>query len=270
MNIAWIGAGKMTYAFLKGFSSVPSSEFIHHISTAHPEKFNEWHQEFNFIQHPTNRDCVKHADVIILAVKPQILKAVIEDLRSVVPSHALVVSIAAAVDLSLLHTWFNRPIKLARLMPNTAVAIRKGSMALSGSQYLNEDDLQTLEQLFKPLGSLYRLDESLMNAFIASSGSGIAFVYSLMDAFIQASIQQGLNPDQAQSISLETFQAALMMAQASKRPISNLIDDVCSKGGTTIEGINVLNQTDLVNLFNQTFKATIQKAEALNDGFKSS
>ena len=267
MNISWIGAGKMTHSFLTGFSSL-QNELIHHISTAHPEKLKEWHHKYRFIEHDNNRDCVKQADLIILAVKPQQLKAVLEEIAPAIPSQALILSLAAAVDLSLLQTWLKRPLKVGRLMPNTAVSICRGSIAFSVNDHWNDHDIQRTIELFSKVGTVYHMDESMINPFIASSGSGIAFVYALLEAFTQASIHQGFTPEQASMITLETFQAAVMMAEESQTPLPELISNVCSKGGTTIEGISVLNNADLTRLFDETFEATLQKAKALNDAFK--
>lgn len=268
MNISWIGAGKMTHSFLTGFSNL-QNEVTHHLSTAHPEKLKEWHTEFKFIEHTHNRECVEHADMIILAVKPQQLKAVLEEIGPFIPKHALILSLAAAVDLALLETWLKRSLKVGRLMPNTAVAIRKGSIAFSVNANWDDNEIQDTINLFTNVGSVYRMDESLINPFIASSGSGIAFVYALLDAFTQASIHQGFSPKQASKITLETFQAAVLMAKESQTPLAQLISNVCSKGGTTIEGIAVLNNADLTGLFDETFEATLQKAKALNDAFKN-
>lgn len=268
MNISWIGAGKMTHSFLTGFSSI-QNELIHHISTAHPEKLKDWHHEFKFIEHANNRDCVKHADMVILAVKPQQLKAVLEEIAPAIPSQAIVLSLAAAVDLSLLQTWIHRPLKLGRIMPNTAVAIGKGSIAFSVNEHWNDNEVKSTIEFFSHVGTVYPMDESMINPFIVSSGSGIAFVYALIEAFTQASIHQGFSKEQALMITLETFQAAVMMAKDSQTPLAELISNVCSKGGTTIEGITVLNDADLTGIFDKTFEATLLRAKALNDAFKN-
>lgn len=263
MKIAWIGAGRMTQAFLEGLKAFQDLE--HHVSTRSFDKLQALQSRYPIHIHASNQACVLGADLVVLAVKPQQMQAVVEDLQASLPPKAIVVSLAAALSLSQLEAWVPYPIKLARIMPNTAVALRQGSLALCFNTHIEALDLELIHSVFSKVGHVYPIDENLMNPFIATSGSGIAFAYAILDGFIQASVQAGMSQSDAQSLVLETFNAALKMTAASNQPLSSLIDQVCSKGGTTIEGIQVLKNADLVNLFNETFKATIRRAQELSD-----
>lgn len=262
MKIAWIGAGRMTQAFLTGFQTSEPS-FDHHVSTRTVEKLKDLKHLFHVQVHTTNVECVKAANIVVLAIKPQQMQSVLSEIKNSISKETLVISIAAALSIKQLETWLEKPTKILRLMPNTAVALKQGSMAYAVNNYVESTDVQVFHQVFSPLGNLHAMDESKINAFIASSGSGIAFVYHLLDAFISAGAQQGFSHEEATQLSYETFEAALAMAKASKMSLSDLIDQVCSKGGTTIEGIQVLKNANLVEVFNQTFSATIQRSVAL-------
>lgn len=265
-KISFIGAGRMTQSFLQGLSA--SEDFLNGsimLSNRSSGKLETLKALYPIQVTQDNTACVRNADIVILAVKPQQLKDVILEIRDEIEDNAIVISLAAAITLEQLSTWFGKPVKLIRFMPNTAVAINLGSIAVCPSSNLTEVDIQMVLGLFKPLGTLYLLEENLFDAYIAASGSGIAFVYYLIDTFTKNAIAKGIPERDAKILCLETFQAAISMAKSQNLELSDLIDQVCSKGGTTIEGIKTLQASNLDTILNDTFEATMKRSKELSE-----
>ncbi|HET6785641.1 MAG TPA: pyrroline-5-carboxylate reductase, partial [Erysipelotrichaceae bacterium] len=229
------------------------------------QKLNDLKDNFPVNITHNNIDCVKNMDVIVLAVKPQQLHSVCIEIKEYVVQGTLIVSLAAGVSLSQLEQWLEYD-KVVRLMPNTAIAINVGALACT-TNHLDQTQLDMIIDLFLPLGNIYVIDESKMNAYIAANGSGIAFVYELMRVFTQKAIESGLDESMAQSIIKNTFSAASSMVDDST-DIQLLIDQVTSKAGTTIEGINTLRQSNLETIIENTFNATIHRAEEISKQFE--
>lgn len=266
MKISFIGAGKMTHAFCEGLAS--TDFFLRHsvtVSNPSVEKLNDLKNNYPLTITHNNLDCVKGMDIIVLAIKPQQLFSVCEEIKGNIGQDTLIVSLAAGVSLNQLEQWLSYS-KILRLMPNTAIAKNSGAMAFT-SDKLNQYEINTIIDLFKPLGHIYVIDESQMNAYIAANGSGIAFVYELMRVFTNQAVEAGLDASMAQSIVQNTFSAASQMIDDTT-DIQTLIDQVTSKAGTTIEGINILRQSDLETIIQNTFNATILRAEEISKQFE--
>jgi pyrroline-5-carboxylate reductase len=266
MKISFIGAGKMTHAFCEGLSK---TDFFHKhtvtISNPSVQKLNDLKSKYPIDITHNNLDCANDMDIIVLAIKPQQLFSVCEEIKGSIGQDTLIVSIAAGVSLNQLEQWLSYS-KIVRLMPNTAIAKNSGAMACVSNK-LSQSEINTIINLFKALGNIYVIDESQMNAYIAANGSGIAFVYELMRVFTKQAVEAGLDASMAQSIVQNTFSAASHMID-DITDIQTLIDQVTSKAGTTIEGINILRQSDLETIIQNTFKATIQRAEEISKQFE--
>lgn len=266
MKISFIGAGKMTHALCEGLAK--TDFFLKHtvtISNPSVQKLNDLKNNYPLAITHNNLECVKGIDIIVLAIKPQHLFSVCEEIKEVIGQDTLIVSLAAGVSLDQLEQWLGYS-KIVRLMPNTAIAKNNGAMACVSNK-LNQHEINTILDLFKPLGHIYVIDESQMNAYIAANGSGIAFVYEFMRVFTKQAIEAGLDASMAQSIVQNTFSAASQMIDDTT-DIQSLIDQVTSKAGTTIEGINILRQSDLEIIIQNTFNATIQRAEEISKQFE--
>ena len=150
-------------------------------------------------------------------------------------------------------------------MPNTAIARNTGAIACT-TLNCTQEELDMVVELFQPLGNIYVIDESHMNAYIAANESGIAFVYELMRVFTKQAILFGLDESIAQSVVKNAFSAASQMVDDTTN-IQSMIDQVTSKAGTTIEGINVLRESELESIIHKTFQATIHRAEEISQSY---
>ncbi len=259
MKISWIGAGNMTRSFLKGFSD--RGDLIHKVSSRRQESLDKLREDFHFIATTSNTDCVRNADIVILAVKPQQLHDVCVEIRDAIPENAFVISIAVGINLDLLEKWLGNH-KIIRMMPTTAVSLKKGSIALCCNQKIKTADLQSIRSLFEHVALLTPINEKDMNVFVSNSGSGIAFVYRLMKAFVDASVNHGIDEYDAKQLVAQTFSAASEMAKVNDMDLDVLIQNVSSKKGTTIEGLAILDQS-LDQLILKTFEATENRADEI-------
>lgn len=180
-------------------------------------------------------------DVLLLAVKPQTLDAVAPTLAPLVAEGTLLISILAGVEIASLRTRFPGLTHVVRVMPNLPVAIGKGVMALHASSPDVERRVLA-EQLMRPLGMVeWIADEALFDAVTAVSGCGPAFVFRFIDALGKAGAALGLPPEQAARLAIGTVEGAALLAASSDESPAVLADRVASPGGSTREGLNVLD-----------------------------
>lgn len=262
MKISFIGAGNMTQAFLKGLHDSPF--FDHEIWVS-----NRNQTKLDLIKHPKikctldNHEAVKDADLIMLAIKPQQMHALLDDIRNDINPHSIVISLAAGLSIQQLETWLFPGVKLIRFMPNTAISLGIGSIAICKNLNIDDSDLTIVKELFQTCGRLIDLNETQFEVFIAASGSGIAFVYQLMASYAQVIETLGVDKEQARAMVIDTFFAASSMAK-NNPDLEDLMKRVASIGGTTIEGLNVLRQPILNDLLSEACQRTIERSHQLS------
>jgi len=185
----------------------------------------------------TTRDssAARKADIVVVAVKPAALDAVLSDL-DLRPEQVLV-SMAAGVPRSFVAE--RTAARVVRIMPN--LAAETGNMAAAATETGLDDDVR---EMLGAVGEFVEVDEDLMDISTALNGSGPAFVFYLIDAMKEAGIESGLDPEQAERLSAQTFKGAAETVLQDERSVSELIDAVCSPNGTTIEGMGVLWDSD--------------------------
>lgn len=259
MKIAWLGSGKISKAFFTPLKSLANFEVFVYSKTYASLKPLE--TLYPIIACETIEACVSDALMIVLAVKPNVIESVLTDLKPFIKENTLIVSLAAGISLQQLHQFSNHS-NIIRLMPSTAVSIQKSMMAICYEE-VSKTNLDLLNQFFTHFGQITKIEETLMNAFIASSGSGIAYVYAMMDSMMIESIRLGFSEDVARDIVLKTFEAAVLMATSNPISLEALMQQVASKGGTTEAGLLKLSDP-LQRLIHDTFEATLLKAKDLS------
>jgi pyrroline-5-carboxylate reductase len=192
-----------------------------------------------------NARAVDGADVLLLAVKPQQMPAVAAALAEHVTERHLVVSIAAGVRLKALAEWLGAATRLIRVMPNTPCLVGRGACGYSLGERATENDDALIRRLLESVGHAARVDEALLDAVTGLSGSGPAFVYTVIEALADAGVRAGLPRATASALAAHTARgAAEMVIQTGEHP-AVLRDRVTSPGGTTIAGLEALEQTGL-------------------------
>jgi pyrroline-5-carboxylate reductase len=189
-----------------------------------------------------NHPVVTAADVVFLAVKPQKMTEALADIREALTSDALVVSIAAGVTLSRLAMGLPPRQKLVRVMPNTPALIGMGASAYSLGQHASHADGELVAKLLSAVGAAFEVPETMLDAVTGLSGSGPAFVYSMIEALAHGGTAAGLPAELASELAARTVAGAAQMVLATGETPTVLRDRVTSPGGTTLAGLAVLQE----------------------------
>ncbi|MGE5241947.1 MAG: pyrroline-5-carboxylate reductase [Bacteroidota bacterium] len=216
-----------------------------------------------------NSHIAAQADILVLAVKPQILADVAKTVASAVQQkRPLVISIAAGVRLEDIERWLGGGLPLVRAMPNTAALIGSGATGLYANERVDEKMRSQAESILRAVGvTVWLEDEYLIDAVTALSGSGPAYFFLVMEALEQAAIEAGLDPKQARLLTLETaFGAAKMALEGHEEP-ALLRRRVTSPGGTTEQAVKVLEEGGIRRLFKEAVQAAVYRAREIADMF---
>lgn len=240
LHVAFIGGGNMAASIIGGLvaNGYPASHIT--ASDPNPETLSRLQATTGINTSNSNADAVRTAQVIVLAVKPQVLKTVCEALAADIPSGALVVSIAAGIPSASLQQWLgNRNDQaIVRCMPNTPAMVQAGSSGLFATASVSAAQRQQAETIMAAVGSVCWVDsEEAIHAVTAVSGSGPAYFFLMMEAMIDAGVSQGLSRDTATTLALDTAYGAAKLAKNSDVDVAELRKRVTSPNGTTAEAI---------------------------------
>lgn len=267
--VGFIGAGNMARGLAGGL--IKNGWGQNQVILADPEPSQRESVEslFGVKTFASNSDVAARADILVLAVKPQILGDVAKALASAVQKNKpLIISIAAGVRIEDIDRWLGNGLAIVRVMPNTAALIGSGASGMYANDCVNEGMRNQAESILRAVGvTVWLADEYLMDVVTALSGSGPAYFFLVMEALEQASIESGLDPKQARLLTLETAFGAAKMALESHEEPAQLRRRVTSPGGTTEQAVKVLEQGDIRQLFKQAVQAAVIRAREIADMF---
>ena len=256
-RVAFLGAGNMGEALIKGLTqtglvpagsitaSDPRAVHLRQVATRHGIRTVA-----------DNVALVRDADVVILAVKPQIMAAVLKEVAPAVDESKLLVSIAAGVATAKLREHLGRPARLIRVMPNTPALVREGVTAVARADGLRPGDLEAAQELFGAVGKVVVLDESALDAVTGLSGSGPAYIAIAIEALADGGVKMGLDRATATLLAAQTvLGSARLILETGVHP-GQLKDMVSSPGGTTIAGIAALEDGG----FRRTLMQAVERA----------
>jgi pyrroline-5-carboxylate reductase len=241
-KIAFVGAGQMTEAIIGGLvaGNVCHSERVWATDPV-PARCDRLKSQFAVLVGSDNRQAVAWADAVVLAVKPQVIAQVLEEIGGDL-SRVLVISIAAGVTIQTIMNQAPGTTRVIRAMPNIPALVREGVTALAWSGPLAEEDKEVAGTLFQAVGRVIPVEERLMDAVTGLSGSGPAFVFQAIEALADGGVKMGLPRHTAQILAAQTvFGAAKMVLESGDHP-AKLKDRVASPGGTTIAGLHRLEE----------------------------
>ncbi len=246
-NIGIIGGGQMAEALIKGIihAGVFANEQISVIDPSiERQKHLETTYRINISKDPL--EIASASQVLLLAVKPQLFEQVIEQFASVVGSDHLVISIMAGVTIKQIENAFPGKHKIIRVMPNTPALVLAAASAFSCNEACLDDEKDLVSNLFASIGTCIEVPESQLDAVTGLSGSGPGYIFTIIDALIDGGVLAGLPRDTAKMLVLQTVygSAKLALENESLNP-SELKAQVTSPGGTTIHGIQVLEQNGI-------------------------
>jgi len=241
--IAILGTGKMGEALLSGLlrAGHPPGEVL--AVARRPERAAELRERYG-VQTPGAVEAAKTADTLVLAVKPQDMGALLDEIAAFVPATAdrLVISVAAGITTAFIGHRLSGEVPIVRVMSNTPVLVDEAMSVISAGRYAGEEHLRRTENLLRPVGKVLRIPESQQDAATALSGSGPAYVYFLVEAMVDAGILLGVPRGAAmEMVTQAVFGAATMLRESGEHPVI-LREAVTSPGGTTISAIRELEK----------------------------
>lgn len=268
-KLAFIGAGNMAHSMVGGLVAdgwEPAS-----IVVADPDKDQLMSLSSRFAVRTTteNKKAAESSDVILIAVKPQIIRDVAKDLAAVVQNRQpLVISIAAGVRAVDLERWIGGRCPVVRCMPNTPALVQSGATALFGNKIVSKPQKDLAESILRSVGlALWVDDEAMLDVVTALSGSGPAYFFLIIEILEQAAAALGLKEETARLLAVQTAFGAAKMALESSEDAAVLRQRVTSPGGTTEVALSVLEKGHIRALFNDALKAARDRAVALAEQF---
>jgi len=229
-------------------------------------KLTDLSARFGIRQATDNRSAIEQADVVVLAVKPQILEQLCEEIReSVQQRQPLVVSIAAGIREADIQSWLGGNITLVRTMPNTPAMLQAGATVLHAGGNVSEAQRDLAESILRAVGlTRWVDDEALMDTATALSGSGPAYFFLVMEAMEAAAINNGLTADTARLLTIQTALGAARMAIESSDGPATLRQKVTSPGGTTERALSILEQGNIRGLFEEAINGACERSRELS------
>lgn len=264
MVIGFIGLGNMAKALIGGILSnkIAAPEDIIG-SAATSETRQKVSADFGIRTDESNIQIAKDADIIILAVKPQYLSVVLEDILDAVDDSKLIISVAAGKTTKWISQYFNKPVKIVRCMPNTPALVGEGCSAVCRNENVSDEELETAMQILRGCGMTEVVNENLMDTVCGVSGSSPAFVFMFIEAMADAAVRGGMPRKQAYRFAAQSvLGSARLMLETGKAP-AELKDMVCSPGGTTIEGVAALERDGFRAAVMDAVKAAIDRSREL-------
>ncbi len=260
-----IGGGFMATAIVKG---AVYSDFLRpkKIIVADPSaEARERLFELGVWTTENNRDVAGNCEYVLFAIKPQNFAAVASSIKGL-PVEKAITIMAGVKKQTIRAALFGNDCKIARAMPNLPCSIGAGATALDFSDFSEDaDDCSFIIGLFEKLGIVIGAEEDKLNAVTGISGSGPAYVYMFIDGLIKAGIRQGLEEDAARALAVATVRGgAEMAAHEEDKSLAELIDAVCSKGGTTIRAVESFQKDDMEGIIDRAVDACVRRAEELS------
>jgi pyrroline-5-carboxylate reductase len=261
-TIGFIGAGNMAEAMIRGL--LRGGDFaIAQIAASGPreERMRELRDTYG-IYATTDNKVPAASEIVVLAVKPQILSRVLEEVGSTISPEALVISIAAGVPVAAIQVRLASGTRVVRAMPNTPALVDAAATALARGDYARESDLEDARRIFDAIGTTVILDEAQMDAVTGLSGSGPAYVFLILEALADAGVKVGLSRRTSQLLAAQTvLGSAKLLLETNEHP-GKLKDMVTSPGGTAITGLHTLEAGGVrTTLMNAVEAATIRSRE---------
>ncbi len=262
-RIAVLGAGNMGGALVRGMLKATWAKPENLVATTRrSERAGDLAKELGIEAHTDNRRAAEGADVIILAVKPQILPAVLEQIRPVVPAGRLVISIAAGISTATIEAALPGAV-VVRTMPNLPVHVDAGATAFCFGQNATAENGETVNAILESVGLAVEVDEYLMDAVTGLSGTGPMYVFQFIEGLCDAGVKVGLSREVATKLVLQTVLGAAKMALATGEHPAQLKDRVTSPGGTAITGLHVMERGGLRAILIDAVEAATKRSEEL-------
>ena len=264
MKIGFIGCGNMATAMLKGILKCGEVKNDDMIASAKSDRTREKiEKELGIHKADTNVQVVEFADVVFLAVKPQFLEGVLDEIKSHVRQEQIFISIAPGKTLKWLAEHLGEKTKIVRTMPNTPAMVGEGMTGLCVNSLVTDEDTELAVKLCNSFGKTEIIPENLMDVVTGVSGSSPAYVFMFLEAMADAAVADGMPRAQAYKFAAQAvLGSAKLMLETGKHP-GELKDMVCSPAGTTIQAVRILEEKGLRSAVIEAQTACVKKSRGI-------
>jgi pyrroline-5-carboxylate reductase len=264
-RIALLGAGNIGAALIGGILKSGVADRDHLVATdVNPERAQEMAARFGIqVAVGGNREAVAAADVVILAVKPYTLPAVLEETRDLLREDQILISVAAAVPIALIEKLVGRCIPIFRAMPNIPVVVDEGATAVTSNGAGTSEQRRLVESILGAVGYVTFVEEEMMHAVTALSGSGPAYIYMVIEALIEGGLKMGLSRTIATRLTEQTVLGAAKLVRETGLHPAILKDQVITPGGVTIAAIHELEKHGLRSMLISAIETATAKSRYL-------
>ena len=268
-KISFIGGGNMAEAMLRGLlkKKVVSPKQIL-VAEPREERTRFLSQKYRIHVTADNKAAVRFGEIIIVAVKPQVIKGVLQEITGVLTSPQVIISIAAGITIAFIASHVGNDKRIVRAMPNTPCQIGEGAIALCGGGKATSSDIRVAQTLFAAVGTTVMIPETHMDAVTGLSGSGPAYIFLIIEALTDGGVKMGLPRDVAQSLVLQTIIGSGRMVLETGDHPGTLRDLVTSPGGTTIAGLHVLEKKGVRDALINAVVAASERSRELSQALK--
>jgi pyrroline-5-carboxylate reductase len=267
-KIVFIGGGNMASCLIGGMLANGFSSQDITVSEPNEDSRNRISSTFGVLTTEDNIAAVSQAEIVVLAVKPQIMGKVASPLAAALKHKPIIVSIAAGIPVNALQNWMGQELKIVRAMPNTPAMVQSGATGLFANQSLGEDQQTIIENIFSAVGyACWVNQESAIDAVTAVSGSGPAYFFLIYEAMLKVAQELGLDCHTASQLTLHTAAGAARLALTSESTPAELRKQVTSPGGTTQAAIESFQAQGLEDVFRKAMTAAEERAKEMSDDF---
>ena len=264
--IGFIGAGNMAYALIKGLLNNGFDANQINISDPNEELLLNRESELKVTTYSDNTSLLSNSDIIFFAVKPQVLSSVCLELKGVVKSKHLFVSIVAGIRSSDINRWLGGNFALIRTMPNTPALFQSGVTGLFANEVVDNEQKSLVDSILSSVGECFWVnEEKLIDAITAISGSGPAYFFLLMESMKQAGMALGLDEETANSLSIQTAYGASLMANKTGKDSRTLRTEVTSPNGTTQSAIESFQDQNFEGIVANATRAAYDRAREISN-----
>ncbi|MBW2980055.1 pyrroline-5-carboxylate reductase [Candidatus Woesearchaeota archaeon] len=260
--IGLVGAGKMAEALIKAILKANITKNIT-ASDVSSKRLDYIKKALKIKTTKSNKEVVKQADVLILAIKPQNMADVLSEIKNDVTNKHLIVSIAAGVKIDFIQEKLGDKNRVIRVMPNTPCLVGEMAAGFAAGRYAKDKDIKLVATILNSAGKAYVVCEDMLDAVTGLSGSGPAFLAYVLEAMIEGGVKQGLSKDVATELAMQTMKGTGKLLQETGLSPKELIDMVSSPGGTTIAGRKVLEKSDVKKILEKTVGAATKRSKEL-------
>ncbi|WP_440952790.1 pyrroline-5-carboxylate reductase [Methanococcoides sp. FTZ1] len=261
-KIGFIGTGKMGESLIRGILGAHSDIKIY-ASDVYEPALERLNSELGINVSTDNANTIGNSDIVVLAIKPQILKDILAQIREQITADKLVISIAAGVPVSAIEDELNNDARVIRVMPNIAATVAEAASAICTGTNATAEDAEVTLEIFRSLGSAIQVPEKLMDAVTGLSGSGPAYIFPIIEAMADGAVYEGLDRASAITLAAQTVLGAAKMVLETGMHPGELKDMVTSPAGTTIRGIHVLEESGVRAAFMNAVIASAERSKEL-------